>query len=137
MALPDENRKNARARIKWPVSIRTAKGNKMEGVTHNISAAGIYIRCSRPLRLSEVFDMLIKSPESNKILKARAEVVWSNIYGPDDETTPRGMGVRFVKISGEDRKVIAQAVMKKLDLEGIKPDMDTIEIALGTEKRKS
>jgi len=136
MALPDENRKHGRARIKWPVSIRTAK-DKMEGVTHNISAGGVYIRCSRPLRLNEVFDMLIKSDESNKIIKARAEVVWSNIYGPNDETTPRGMGVRFVKISGEDRKVIARAVMKKLDLEGIKPDMDTIEIALGSQKTQS
>jgi hypothetical protein len=52
----------------------------------------------------------------------KAEVVWSNIYGPDDNINPRGMGVRFLEISGEDRKVIAKAVMEHL--KASKEDID-------------
>jgi hypothetical protein len=66
------------------------KGAVIDGVTKDISPSGAYVCCAKPLRLSEVFDMVIEAP--NKRLKAKAEVVWSNIYGPDDEINPRGMG---------------------------------------------
>ena len=78
----------------------------MEGVAVNVNTSSAFIRCSNPLRLNQVFDIIINAPE--RTLSAKAEVVWSNIYGPDDEITPRGMGVRFVNISSEDRKLIAQ-----------------------------
>ena len=78
---------------------------------------GAYVCCARPLRLNEVFHMSINSPE--KSLNVKAEVVWSNIHGPDDEISPRGMGVRFLKISSQDRKFIAKAVGQQSD--------DTIE----------
>ena len=72
MTLPDENRKYARARITWPLNIKTASGNT-DGVTHNIGAGGVHIRCSRPLGLSKVFDMVIKATGSNKTLSASVE----------------------------------------------------------------
>jgi hypothetical protein len=57
--------------------------------------------------------MAIKAP--NKRLKAKVEVVWSNIYGLDDQINPRGMGVRFLKISSEDRKEIAKEILQHLE----------------------
>ena len=65
-------------------------------------------------------DMVITAPYESQSVKA--EVVWSNIYGPDDNINPRGMGVRFLAISGEDRKVIAKAVMQHL--KSSKEDID-------------
>ena len=50
--------------------------------------------------------MSINAPE--KSLHVKAEAVWSNKYGPNDEINPRGMGVRFLKISSQDRKFIAK-----------------------------
>ena len=47
-------------------------------------------------------------------MKASVEVVFSNKYGPDDDISPRGMGVRFLNISGGERKVIAEEVLKCL-----------------------
>ena len=32
--------------------------------------------------------------------------ICQNIYGPDEEITPRGMTVVFTKMSDEDRKII-------------------------------
>ncbi len=96
-----------RANLRWQVNAVTPKG-PLDGVTKNISTRGAYVCCARPLRLNEVLHMSINSPE--KSLHVKAEVVWSNRYGPDDEINPRGMGVRFLKISSQDRKFIAKEV---------------------------
>ena len=109
----EENRVYPRARLKWIVSFKV-DGKVIEGVTKDISVSGAYVCCAKPLRLNEVVDIVIKAPD--KSLSVKAEVVWSNIYGPDDNINPRGMGVRFLTISGEDRKVIAKAVMQQLNL---------------------
>ena len=94
-----------RANLRWHVNVVTPNGT-VEGVTKSISTRGAYVCCARPLRLNEVFHMSINAPE--KSLHVKAEVVWSNKYGPNDEINPRGMGVRFLKISSQDRKFIAK-----------------------------
>ena len=114
-----ENRVYPRGRLKWAVSAKV-DDRVIEGVTKDISVSGAYVCCANPLRLNVVFDMLIKAPD--KSLSVKAEVVWSNIYGPDDSINPRGIGVRFLAISEEDRKIIAKAVMKHL--QSSKEDLD-------------
>jgi len=128
-----------RAKLKWPVVVKTEKG-KMEGVTLNITPDGCFISCRKPLKLNVVFDLGIKVPKLKRPLTAKAEVVWSNIYGPDDEITPRGMGVRFVKIASEARKFIAQAALEhfkalKVDSE-LLHTLSTLVIDLAEEKKK-
>ena len=118
----EENRIYPRAKLKWIVLFKV-DGKVIEGVTKDISVSGAYVCCAKPLKLNVVLNMVIKAPD--KSLSVKAEVVWSNIYGPDDNINPRGMGVRFPAISGEDRKVIAKAVMKHLksDKEEIDPKL--------------
>ena len=117
-----------RANLKWQVNAVTPKG-PLDGVTKNISTRGAYVCCARPLRLNEVFHMSINSPE--KSLNVKAEVVWSNRYGPDDEISPRGMGVRFLKISSQDRKFIAKEVNQNFsDNLGLEK-LETITIEAG------
>ena len=116
-----------RANLRWRVNAVTPKGT-LEGVTKDISTRGAYVCCARPLRLNEVFHMSINSPE--KSLNVKAEVVWSNIHGPDDEISPRGMGVRFLKISSQDRKFIAKEVGQQSDdaIEFEKLETITLEV---------
>ncbi len=116
-----DNRHFARANVKWPVSISTDDSSR-DGVTINLSPSGAYIRCGSPLRLNEVFDMTIDVPNSAWLIEAKAEVVFSNIYGPDDKISPRGMGVRFLTIASEDRQIIAKEVLQHLQ-------SDKVEIA--------
>jgi len=59
--------------------------------------------------------------------------VWSNIYGPDDNITPRGMGVRFVKISHEDRKLIVKELGQYEIGKEASDFLDTLEIELGAD----
>ena len=116
-----------RPELKWPVSAQVG-GGILHGETRDISPQGAFISCRKPLNLNEVFDMVVDVPE--KSLNVKAEVVWSNIHGPDDTITPRGMGVRFVKISQEDRRIIA----RKLDNYEVGIEacdyLDTLELEL-------
>jgi len=108
-----DNRHFARANVKWPVSIITDDSSR-DGVTLNLSPSGAYIRCGSPLRLNEVFHMTIDVPSSDWPIETEAEVVFSNIYGPDDKISPRGMGVRFLTIASKDRQIIAKEVLQHL-----------------------
>ena len=53
--------------------------------------------------------MTIKSP-NHAIEDVAAEVVWTNIHGPDDDLTPRGMGVRFTGIPEEEERYLRKPV---------------------------
>ncbi len=117
-----ERRVYPRAKIKWPVKVKTDKGTQ-DGVTSDVTPNGVFIHCQKPLKLNVVFDMAINIPNSNNSLTAKAEVVWSNRWGPDDEITPRGMGVRFVKISSKARKFIARAAMSNLKSKEVTPEL--------------
>ena len=117
-----------KANLRWQVNALTPEG-PLEGVTKDVSTRGAYVCCARPLRLNEVFHMSINSPE--KSLNVKAEVVWSNIHGPDDEISPRGMGVRFLKISSQDRKFIAKEVSQQSDDAIEFEKLETITLELG------
>ena len=111
--MPIDRRAYPRGKYKWPVVFK-AENRTVSGVTLNIGPDGCFISCQEPLRLNQVGELTIKIPDSNHTVKASGEVVWSNIYGPDDEISPRGMGVRFIRIASEDRKFIATAVLGQL-----------------------
>ena len=120
--MSNEKRDYPRAEIKWPAVIKTDRGT-MDGVTSNVTPNGVFIHCQKPLRLNEVFELTISIPNSDQTLKAKAEVTWSNRWGPDDDISPRGMGVRFVRISSEARKFIARAALSYLKSEEIAPEL--------------
>jgi uncharacterized protein (TIGR02266 family) len=120
--MTQERRDYPRAKIKWPVIVKTDKGT-MDGVTTDLTPNGVFVHCQKPLSLNVVFEMTIKIPNSDQTIEARAEVVWSNRWGPDDEISPRGMGVRFVKISSEARKFIARAAMNNLKSKEVAPEL--------------
>ena len=120
--MSQERRVYPRAKIKWPVKLKTDKGT-IDGLTSDVTPNGVFIHCQKPLRLNAVFEMAIDIPNSKHSIKAKAEVVWSNRWGPDDEISPRGMGVRFVKISSEARKFIARAAMNHLKSKEVAPEL--------------
>ena len=137
--MSDDRRVYPRAKLKWPVKMKTDDG-VLEGVTLNITPDGCFIGCRKPLKLNVVFDLANQVPKSKVVLKAKAEVVWSNIYGPDDEISPRGMGVRFIKMPSEARKFIAQASLehfKSADLDAeLLQTLNTLVIDLSEEQQK-
>ena len=119
MAVHGKSHQDPRAKIRWPVEFKTPQGSS-EGVTLDLGTEGAFVSCAKPLKLNEVFDMVISAP--NHSIKTRAEVVWSNIHGPDDEITPRGMGVRFLSISSEHRRLIANMILASPESQNLDPE---------------
>jgi hypothetical protein len=107
-----------KAKIKCPVLVENG-GHSFEGVTLILNPNGAYIGCAKPLNLNQVCHITINVPDSDSPIKAQLEVVFSNKYSPDDDISPRGMVVRFLNISGEDRKVIAKEVLQYFESEKI------------------
>ena len=105
-----------KAEIRWPVIVET-DGSSIDGVTYKVNPNEVFVRCSDPPELNEVCDITIIVSHLDRILKVIGEVVLSNKYGPDDDISPRGMVVRFLKISSEDRQVIAKEVLQGLKAE--------------------
>jgi len=120
--MSQERRVYPRAKIKWPVKVKTDK-ETMDGVTSDLTPNGVFIHCNKPLKLNVVFEMAINIPNSEHSITAKAEVVWSNRWGPDDQISPRGMGVRFVQITSQARKLIARAVISNLKSKEVAPEL--------------
>jgi hypothetical protein len=90
-----ENRRYTRARIKWPVVMTTPNG-LVDGRTQNLSLGGAFIQCREIPDLQENFRLVISARE--RLILVNAEVIWSN-----GESTSYRMGIRFTKISSDDR----------------------------------
>jgi len=101
--------KYPKVEVKWYASAQSAD-REVDGVTRVISTRQAYINCSNPFRLNEHLDILIVAPDRE--LRVKAEVVWSNIYGHDDDISPRGMGVHFLNISNSDKEFVAETIEK-------------------------
>lgn len=97
-----ERRKNQRLDLQWPVSIITNK-KTLEGTTINITSNGMSILCDDPLPLDELFRFYIIPPDRENI-DLTGRIVWSNLYGVDENNTSVGIGICFVEISGKDSR---------------------------------
>jgi hypothetical protein len=59
--------------------------------------------------INEVFRLAILPPD-HQAIGVSGKVIWSDLYGIDPNDTAVGLGLCFVKISDEDRKVFEDAV---------------------------
>ncbi len=108
----EEKRQYERADITYPVKIETSQGT-IEAETKNISLGGAFICCHKPLPLGENFSLTINASD-HLPLTLKAEVVWSNVNVPDDKVVNRGMGIRFLQITADDREVLENVISANL-----------------------
>jgi c-di-GMP-binding flagellar brake protein YcgR len=107
-----ESRKHPRAKVVWPIIMENSR-NIISGETQDISAGGAYMRCRNPLKPVEV-SMYVSVSLLSPRIRAMAEVVRSDILGSANGVEYYGIGVRFVSVSDEARKLIS------LELQDIK-----------------
>jgi len=108
----EERRQHARTPIRLPVSIETAEGT-ITAETKDISLGGAFICCANPLPPKEKFPLALTLPHGGS-LTLFAEVTWSNSSVPDEKIVNRGMGIRFVLITDQDREILNDLVSTHL-----------------------
>ena len=78
-----------------------------------LTANGAFLTCPNPFPVGESFPLRIllndRAPQ-----RFNAEVVWNNQNVIDEEIVTRGMKVRFLKLSGNDRKMINEILSLRL-----------------------
>lgn len=105
-----EKRRHPRIPVRWPVTIITDKGT-IEGESRNITIAGVFIHCQEEIHENEVHQIIIKIPKQEAIL-VKGQVVWSNFDSMEETNTYLGMGFSFIKISEDDRMVLADVISR-------------------------
>jgi len=112
-----DRRTPTRIRARWPVVVLTDKGVLL-AETRDISSEGVFISCEEPLRPEEKLRVFIMAP-NHRPLEIPAEVAWSSPHASEQETTPKGMGLRFTKASSDQRErlhnIVAQHYKTKTD----------------------
>jgi len=96
-----DRRTPTRIRAKWPVVVLTDKGVLL-AETRDISSEGVFISCEEPLNPEEKLRVFIMAP-NHRPLEIPAEVAWSNPHASEQQTAPKGMGLRFSKDSCDQR----------------------------------
>ncbi len=82
----------------------------IKSVTRNLGAGGAFIDRDQTSEPGEIFAMTIEPPNRAPI-ETTVEVLWTGMV------IQLGMGVRFIKISDQDRYYISQAVAEYLGKE--------------------
>ena len=81
--------------------------------TGNASAGGLLIKTPKPLPQGEKFSLRLQLPDDPEPLNIECEVAWSRTQSDDPVQRPLGMGVKFVSISGADKKRLEQELKKE------------------------
>ena len=109
----EEKRRQTRKAVSWQASMETSHGN-IPVQLKNISQSGAFLVCPEPMALNEKLRMTIDVPNQDPF-PLQAEVVWSNVNVPDEKVVHRGMGIRFVENTTEERAQLNNAI--EVDLE--------------------
>jgi hypothetical protein len=99
-----ERRRQPRKDVEWPVTVYV-DGITINGEAKNISTDGISICCEEPLPIEKPLQIGVIPPD-HPMIGLSGKVVWSDMCAIGDGDEAYGMGVCFVEISDEDRKLL-------------------------------
>jgi len=102
LANPKERREHLRVQVRWPVSIETEK-QKIKGESRNMTVGGLFVCCEEPLLLNALLRISIMPPD-HEAIHVTGKVIWSDLYGIDEEKDVFAVGVCLVDIAEEDKQ---------------------------------
>ena len=109
----EEKRRHPRIAISWQASIETSDQTDTVQIK-DISLGGAFVVCSEPLALNTKFNIRLRIPNQEP-LRLNAEVVWSNKNMSADRVVNRGMGIRFIENTENDRRRLNEALEASLE----------------------
>ncbi|MBW1840324.1 MAG: TIGR02266 family protein [Deltaproteobacteria bacterium] len=82
------------------------KASMIKAVAGNLSVGGLFIKTEKPYNKGEQFMLDLQLPSISETLSVSCEVAWSR-EGWDISQNPPGMGVKFVDMPDEDRRLLS------------------------------
>ncbi len=89
----------------------------------NISITGMFIQCREPRSPGEILDFELNLIDGLQLIRGTGEVVWSRLTDEGPELTA-GMGIRFLRLDAESRRLIRWAVEKQIAAGGKPFDLE-------------
>ena len=108
----EERRADPRVPVELEVHYRSAQ-EFLTAYTVNISGGGIFIKTREPLPLNQVVHLRFTLPGIAHVFNLHGLVVWTNPQ-PSRSSFPSGMGIKFMNLDPEGKKLIAGFVKAKL-----------------------
>lgn len=97
------------AASKDPCRVTFMAGNQeVYGTSLHFSERGVLIRTKHVLPLNRKVKLSLKFMGLKMPVEVEGEVVWTNMYGPDDSLSPRGMGVKFINLDRDAERLLTQ-----------------------------
>lgn len=81
------------------------------GTSVHFNEGGMLILCHQPAQLYTKLVLALKFPGFKHALKLNGEVVWTNVHGPADSLSPRGMGVKFVNLDQDAERLLQEQAL--------------------------
>lgn len=107
IAASDNQRRKADKQRPPPVQVTfKAGGQGFQGTTTHFDENGLLILCPIPFPVGVKLEIQLHFADLKRPVEVRGEVVWSNIFGPDDSITPRGMGVKFLTLENTTSRLL-------------------------------
>jgi type IV pilus assembly protein PilZ len=108
----EERRAEPRAPVELEVHYLSAL-EFLTAYTVNISGGGIFIKTREPLPLNQVVHLRFTLPGIARVFNLHGLVVWTNPH-PSRSSFPSGMGIKFMNLDAEGKKLIAGFAQAKL-----------------------
>ena len=106
-----------RVQLKRPALIEKAAGVMKVGIKE-LTTNGAFITCPHPFPVGESFAIKILLSQRTAH-RFQAEVIWNNQNVINEEIVVRGMKVRFLKLSEQERKMIQETIALRLDAKAL------------------
>jgi type IV pilus assembly protein PilZ len=113
-APPSSRRRALRVATHLDVSFGDADGFA-KAYLRNISEGGVYIETERPLAMGNRFELTIHVGKPLRTVDLPVQVVWVNAAPSGGSGLSKGIGVAFLDLAGDKKKLIKSIVYEALD----------------------
>ncbi len=76
------------------------------GTSTHFNEKGMLVICKNPSPLNAKGKITLRFPGLKNLIELNGEVVWTNIYGPGDSLSPKGMAIRFANVDKDIEKLL-------------------------------
>src|SRR5690606_30953064 len=115
--MAQDTRKDPRAKV-LTMTVRYKSATLDEFIEHHsydVSRGGMFIKTPSPFPPGTLLKFEVKIADDQKLMQGVGRVVWKRESGEASPEKPAGMGVKFIKVDEESKRVIGQLVASRGD----------------------